>query len=67
MFLSVINLSAVADRVNGDGVAFHREHNAPVTGPQPHSGDALERFHVANTRFPQTLLVFDQSARALQR
>src|SRR6266436_1880185 len=49
IFLSVINLSAVADRVNGDDVASHREHNAPVTRPQPHSGDALERFHVANT------------------
>ena len=49
--LSVVNLAAVSDRVNCDGVAFDRKQHAPVTGAQPHSGYAVERFHVADASF----------------
>src|SRR5450432_906735 len=49
--LSVINLAAVSHRVNRDGVALHREHDAPIARPQSHSTCAFERFHVADTGF----------------
>jgi hypothetical protein len=46
--LSVVNIAAVSDRVNCDGVGPYREQDAPVAGAQPHSGCAFERFHIAN-------------------
>jgi hypothetical protein len=49
--LSVVNIAAVSDRVNCDGVGFDRKQHAPVTGAQPHSGYAFERFHVADACF----------------
>src|SRR4029077_20891803 len=36
--LSVVNIAAVSDRVNCDGVGPYREQDAPVAGAQPHSG-----------------------------
>ena len=46
-----LNVAAMSDRMNRDGVALDREQHAPISGAQPHSGDALERFHIANARF----------------
>jgi len=37
--------------VNCDGVGFDRKQHAPITGAQPHSGYAFERFHVADAGF----------------
>src|ERR1700726_3403214 len=51
MVLSAINIAAVADRVNCDGVTLHREQDAPVTRAQPHSGGTFERLHIADTGF----------------
>jgi hypothetical protein len=45
----------VSDRVNGDGVGFGREQDAPVTGTQPHRGGAFERFHIADAGFRERL------------
>jgi hypothetical protein len=49
--LSVVNVAAVSDRVNSDGVGFDCEQHAPVADAQPHSGHTFERFHIANTGF----------------
>jgi hypothetical protein len=38
------NIAAVSDRVNCDGVALHREQDAPVSRAQPHSGAPLSAF-----------------------
>ena len=34
--LSVVNIAAVSDRVNCDGVGFDRKQHAPVADAQPH-------------------------------
>jgi hypothetical protein len=51
---SVVDIAAVSDRVNGDGVSPDCEQRAPVADAQPHSGHAFERFHVANTGFRES-------------
>jgi hypothetical protein len=43
------------DRVNCDGVGFHREQDAPLTGAQPHSSRAFECFHIADASFRERL------------
>src|SRR4051812_13308068 len=45
---SIINVAAVSDRMNCDGVGSDREHDAPITGAQPHSDDTFERLHITS-------------------
>src|SRR5713226_7629920 len=53
--LLVVNIAAVSNRVNSDGVGFDREQDAPNTGAQPHSGCTFERFHIADAGFRKRL------------
>ena len=41
----------MSDRVNGDGIGSDREHDTPVTGSQPHSGNPSQRFYVTDASF----------------
>jgi len=42
-----VNIAAVSDRVDCDGVGVDREQHTPVTGAQPHSDHAFKRLDVA--------------------
>ena len=53
--LSVVNIAAVSDRVNCDGIGFDREQDAPVARPQPHARRALKRLYIADPGFRERL------------